>query len=413
MITKRPLKPCGRYKIIKQRHAEIDFDQLWEHSLFKGWCTNNSNTLTKELLCWRETITGEENKNPVVTVLSNNNFEDKISLVIVPLLASAGVKILKLIWSDGFSGQALLNNLLVIPDIKLPSNPVIINKLLEHNKGTYALVPESFTPHHIDTLEQDLDELTRFKVISMFTIYTVSWDCIAIDIKVGDYPQLQTIQGAQELTMDLKEHCDAAHIGSSFLVSNMNQPLGHAFGPILELQEALDVLKARGPLDLTKLVLEQGADLIMHAGKFAHRNHAKSFLKKQLQNGNALHTFKDIVQTLESTAEVTDDFYPFPLAKRNLKIISPKEGYIQRIAMDRLFDLKYRLCSEDKGAGLLLLKKIGDTTHKNDILAEVYIPSSWDTQIIQTKVQDFFSISNFPPEFQPLIVEKSKGSFRF
>ncbi|MEE9503012.1 MAG: hypothetical protein V3V48_13125 [Candidatus Aminicenantaceae bacterium] len=81
--------------------------------------------------------------------------------------------------------------------------------------------------------------------------------------------------------------------------------------------------------------------------------------------------------------------------------------------MDRLFDLKHRLCSEHKGAGLRLKKKIGDTTDKNGILAEAYLPSSWDNQLIQTQVQEIFSISDYPPEFQPLIAEKIKGSFRF
>jgi len=348
-----------------------------------------------------------------VTVLSHNNLEDKISLVLVPLLASAGVRILKPIWSDELSGQALLDNLLSIPGITLPTNPEDIDRLLERIGGAYASVLEFFPLYKEGLTYPDPDEINRFKVYSLFTLYAVDWDGIVVDIRIGDYSNLIKIQNAQELAMDLKEHCDAACIGSSFFISNLKQPLGHAIGPILELQETLDVLKAKGPLDFTKLAIEQGADLLMHAGTFTDRPLAKSFLKKQLQNGAALDRFKDIVQALKGTTEVANDLYPFPLAKRNLRIVSHKEGYIQRIAMGRLFDLKHRLCSEHKGAGLLLLKKIGDTTDKNDTLAEAYLPPSWDTQLIQTEVQNIFSISHFPPEFQPLIAEKIKGSFRF
>jgi pyrimidine-nucleoside phosphorylase len=348
-----------------------------------------------------------------VTVLSHNTLEDKISLVLVPLMASAGLRILKSIWSDILSGHALLDNLLSIPGITLPSNPEDIDRLLERIGGAYASVPE-FAPLYKEGFTYpNQDEITRFKVYSLFTLYAIDWDGIAVDIRVGDYSNLIKTQNAQDFWIDLKEHCNAAGIGSSFFISNLEQPLGHALGPILELQEAIDVLKAKGPFDFTKLAIEQGADLLMHAGKFTDRTLAKSFLKKQLQNGAALNRFKDIVKALKGTAEVTDDLYPFPLAKRNLRIVSHKKGYIHRIAMDRLFDLKHRLCSEHKGAGVLLLKKIGDTTDKNDTLAEAYLPSSWDAQLIQTEVQDIFSISQFPPEFQPLITEKIKGSFRF
>jgi pyrimidine-nucleoside phosphorylase len=348
-----------------------------------------------------------------VTVLSQNNFEDKISLVLVPLLASAGVRILKLIWRDELSGQALLNNLHSIPDIELPSIPEDINRLLERTRGMYASIPESVLLYDFSTPNQGPDELTRFKVNSLFILNAVYWDGIAIDIRIGDKSHSLKSQMAQELAMDLKEHCDAVCMGSTFFINNLIQPLGHALGPVLELQEALDVLKAKGPLDFTKLVLEMGADLLMHAGKFAHRTHSKLFLKKQLQNGAALDAFRDIVQALQGTADVTDDYYSFPLTKKNLRIFSPKKGFIQRIAMDRLFDLKHRLCSEHKGAGLRLKKKIGDTIDKNDVLAEAYLPSSWDNQLIQTQIQEIFSISDYPPEFQPLISEKIKGSFRF
>jgi thymidine phosphorylase len=81
--------------------------------------------------------------------------------------------------------------------------------------------------------------------------------------------------------------------------------------------------------------------------------------------------------------------------------------------MDLLLDFKRRLCLKDQGAGLLLVKKIGDRADINDTLAKAYPPSSWNSELIQKEVQKIFTVSRFPPEFQPQTIEKIKGSFRF
>jgi thymidine phosphorylase len=346
-----------------------------------------------------------------VTVFSHNDLEDKVSLVLVPLLASAGLRILKPIWSDDLSGQALLHSLLSISGLVLPSNPEDIQTILERTGGVYAKMPGATTLLGTAQPQFKSDHFTRFKIHSLFTLYAVRWIGIAADIRVGDYSHQTKIQAARGLAMDFKEHCEAAGLGFSFFISNQNQLLGHAIGPFFEFQEAIDVLKAKGPLDITKMVLELGADLLMFAGKISHRTEAKSFLKNQLLSGAAHVRFKEIIRVLKSFEEVEDNLHTCSPVNTGFCVTSRRKGYIERIDMDRLLDLRQKLCRENRGAGLLLLKKIGDTTDKNDTLARVYLPSSWDTERIQTEVQNIFSVSRFPPEFQPQIAEKIKGSF--
>jgi pyrimidine-nucleoside phosphorylase len=348
-----------------------------------------------------------------VAILSHNELEDKISLVLVPLLASAGLRILKFIQSDEISGQALLDNLFSIPGVSLPSNPEDIHRLLERTGGVYAQVPGfSYLLDKAPT-PSALDKMGRFKVLSLFAIYAVPWKGIAVDVRVGGYPLQTKTPNARDLAEDLKEHCDAAGMGFSFFISNQNQPLGHALGPVLELQESLDVLKAKGPLDLTKIALELGADLLMFAGKFFHRTEAKSFLKNLLISGAAYSRFREIIQAQKSEEVAEKTLFPYPPATQESRIVSRRKGYINRIAMDRIIDLKQRLCREDRSAGFLLLKKIGDITDINETVVRAYLPQSWDTKLIQTEIQDIFTLSRTPPEFQPQIKEKIKGRFRF
>jgi pyrimidine-nucleoside phosphorylase len=413
VITKKPSKPCGKCKILKQKHTKIDVSLLWRHSLFLDKSSASKNILTREILRWRTAMDRGKNKNPLVTVLSHNGLEDKISLVLVPLLASAGMRCLKLIWSDGSSGQAAFNNLLSFPGLVLPSKTEDIHRILERTGGVYAVVSESAPLLDTTLAVKGLEAITRFEVLSLFTIYAIRWKGIAADIRIGNDPNQTKAQKARDLAMNLKEHCEATGSGFSFFINNQNQPLGYALGPVLELREALDVLQAKGPPDLTKIALEVGSDLLMFRGQFSHRTEAKSFLKNQLLNGAAYARFKEIIQAFKVSEKAADDPFSLPPARREFRIASRRKGYIQRIAMDRLLDLKQKLCRENQQAGLLLLKKIGDTTDKNDLLAKAYLPSSWNTELIRAEVQDIYTISRFPPEFRPQIQEKIKGSFRF
>ncbi|MGD9345260.1 MAG: hypothetical protein PVH84_05320 [Candidatus Aminicenantes bacterium] len=347
-----------------------------------------------------------------MTILTHNAFEDKLSLVLVPLLASAGLRILKFVQYDKCS-RALLDALLSIPGIALPSRPEDAEKILLRTNGVYAAFPKSAVLYDSAPSDSTSVKIDRFKKSCLFTLYAAEWDGIACDIRIGDYSSAIPIKVAQEVAMNLKKHCDAACMGASFFITNMIQTLGYALGPRLELKEALFVLEARGPLDFTKLAIELGADLLMQAGKFTDRTRAKSFLKKQLQTGAALNKFKDIILMMNGDLGPIADL-PLPaLSQKCVRIASPGKGFVQRIAMDRLLNLKHRLCAGHKRTGILLLKKIGDSTSVNDTLAEAFVPSSWDDQIILNEFRDIFSISHSPPEFQPLVVEKIKGSFRF
>jgi hypothetical protein len=78
------------------------------------------NIVNTQILHWRTAISSREDKTPLVTILSQNAIDDKISLILVPLLSSLGVGLLKFIWRDEIAGQSLFNNLSVIPGMELP-----------------------------------------------------------------------------------------------------------------------------------------------------------------------------------------------------------------------------------------------------------------------------------------------------
>lgn len=59
------------------------------------------------------------------------------------------------------------------------------------------------------------------------------------------------------------------------MITDMNEPLGLAIGNALEVKEAVDTLRGRGPADFTELVLSSGANILMEAGLAADKTEGR------------------------------------------------------------------------------------------------------------------------------------------
>ena len=191
--------------------------------------------------------------------------------------------------------------------------------------------------------------------------------------------------------------CENLQINSSIFLCNGHQPLGNALGTTHELIEVGEVLKGKGPLDLRKYALEVGTDLLILTRRFEQKWEAKKFLKDEIIKGNAVHRF--ILKTRNSLSHIS--------SMKHLKILSPRKGYVHFLSMEAIFETKSKLGSSCPGNGINLLKKVGDKTEKGDHLVEIFGSQHKEMFQMQKDIQKAYRISPKPPDFQPLILEKS------
>lgn len=237
---------------------------------------------------------------------------------------------------------------------------------------------------------------------------------ITFDIKVGEGSFLNTLREARNFGFSLRRICKRMNIDSSYILSNLDQPLGQAIGNSLEVREAIEVLKGKGPLDVLKLALEIGSEMLFLADMAPNKTEAKICLKSKIEEGKALDKFKEIIKAQKGIPLIVDDYDLLPLAKVRKKVFSLKEGYIVRIKMREIALLQQRLSTGQKSqmsstnhdAGFLIFKKLGDKTLKGDVLAEVYLNEESALSIIQEKLREAFLIVENPPDFKPFIIEK-------
>jgi thymidine phosphorylase len=356
----------------------------------------------------------------------------KVSLVLMPLVASAGVVISKIFEPltlfvlagnqaiDSLANSSIHSNKLkAIPGFQTSLSPIEIKDQLSTVGAVLFSPPEemaSFFKKISSSKGTNSWQDLRNSLLSCFvsTILLCGVDRACFDIKVGEGSFLKNSKEARSLALSLKDACDRLRIISTFILSDMNQPLGQALGNSLEVREVLEVLKGKGPLDVLKLVLELGTEILLLAKKSLNRTETKRTLKEKIIKGEALEKFRQIIEAQKGDPRIINDYSLLPQAKDRLKIFSPSKGFIQKIMMKLIRSVYFELGiegkkladSSDHGPGLLIFKKIGEKVEKGETLAEVHFNKVKNVSRLEKESQGAFIISEKPPGFRPFIIER-------
>lgn len=336
---------------------------------------------------------------PVIDKHSTGGVGDKLSLVVVPLLASVGYKVAKL------SGRGLghtggtIDKLESIPNfrtnltleefenlVKTVGCSIIsqTEDLVPVEKGIYALRDVTGTVESIPLITSSI--LSKKIAGGAKTII--------FDVKVGSGAFMKDIERAEELASWLKDIGESFGSKVNVVISDMNQPLGNAVGNLLEVLEAIDTLRGRGPQDLTELAIET-------AGTVA----SKELLRDSFSNGKAFDKFLEMVKAQGG------DIENLRLSANRYQYVAGNSGYISRLdayligeAARTLGAGRYKKEDRiDPNVGILLKKKIGDYVDKGDIILEIYYNSEERLSSSIKLIERAVSIERDATEGYPLI----------
>jgi pyrimidine-nucleoside phosphorylase len=350
-------------------------------------------------------------RRPPVTFFVHGGFDSKTSLVLLPLLASAGLIVPKILWPTQPEGESLVGNLDVIPGMKLTLALDEMRSILESVGGAFVSAPESLKMDHDELVLSVEPEWRSFSSISLLTLKGLNAKSAVFDIKIDGSPPDTDLKKARESVFALKKQAEYLGINASYFLSPAHRPLGQAIGPVPELIEALEILKGRGPHDIKKIVLEQGADLLLLAEHAVNRTEAKSILKSLILNGEAQNKIKDIIQAQGGNPKIVNDYTHLPIPAHQVDIQSSTTGFVARVKISPLRTLKRMLTEIHAGAGLIFRKSAGDAVKEGEVLAHLLYPEPHCSGRLRDAIQRAFVITRRMPEFSPLIAEKIRGNF--
>lgn len=349
---------------------------------------------------------------------STGGVGDKTSLAVMPIVAALGVKVAKMSGRGlGHTGGTVdklesikgFNCSLGVDEFQKTVNErgiAIIGQsgqLAPADKKLYALRDVTATVDSIPLIASSI----------MGKKLALDDDCIVLDVKTGSGSFMKSRKKACELARVM------VNIGKNdgrkmlAMVTDMDQPLGRAVGNSLEVIEAINTLKGKGPDDFTKLCVELSANMLVLAG-FGEYGDCRKMVLKVIKDGSALKKFRDMVEGQGGDPLWIDDTSKFPKAEFSYDVISDEEGYIHSVNAEEygiacLILGAGRNKKEDKidpSAGMLINKKRGDYVKKGEVIVTLYSSVVSDFSAAEERVKKATFFSAEKPKKRPLILQK-------
>lgn len=347
---------------------------------------------------------------------STGGVGDKVTLIAAPIAASCGIPTAKMSGRGlGFTGGTI-DKLESIPNFSCSLNE---KDFIDQVKETgYALIGQTRDLAPADKLLYALRDVTG----TVGSIPLIASSIMSKKIAAGSNAiVLEVTHGTGAFMRDENSACTLARIMMDIgkraglkmraVITDMNEPLGHAIGNSLEVIEAIEALKGNIAPDVLEVMQVIIPEMIMAGGKAGSRKEAWNMSKEAIASGRALQTFRTMISAQHGDPGVIDDYSLFPGAAVKLEVTADTEGYLcvndcagigecvkilggGRVTKEQEIDLS---------VGLEMKSKHGDKVSKGDILLEIYARNEQEAEEAKRKFLASVDITDNEPARNTLI----------
>lgn len=333
---------------------------------------------------------------------STGGVGDKVTLVLIPILASLGVYCAKLSGRGlGFTGGTI-DKLEAIPNFKTELSNEDFFKQIKEIKAAISSQSPNLTPadgkiYALRDVTATVDNKSLICASVVSKKIASGANSIVLDVKFGDGAFLKTYEEAKELSDLMVKTGKLLNRNIDVVISAMNQPLGRCVGNSLEVIESIEFLKGHYEDDLYEIVEELALKTLLNCKIVNDSKTAKEMIKKSILSGDALNKLKEIILYQKGNTDVINDYGLFNQAKNVYEIKAGSSGFIVDLkALDVAHSAKLLGAGRDKksdkidfSAGVELFKKIGDKVQKDEVIAKMYF-----NDVEKSKLDDSIKIIN-------------------
>jgi pyrimidine-nucleoside phosphorylase len=384
--------------------------------LLKGMDDRETADLTLAMAQSGDMLTLEGVQRPVVDKHSTGGVGDKITLVLGPMVAATGLPVGKMSGRGlGFSGGTL-DKLESFSGFKVDiGTQRFVQQLRDIGlvvAGQSAdLSPADGKLYALRDVTATVESIPLIASSIMSKKIAAGADAIVLDVKVGRGAFMKTEAEAVALAQAMVRIGAGLGRRVAAVVSDMNQPLGHAIGNALEVKEAIETLRGHGPEDLLEVALTIGAQMIMLAGRTTDANEAKTLLRETITSGTALTKLREMVIAQGGDGGQVDDPARLPQARVVRPILAPTSGYVAAIDALELAYTAVELGAGrakkgdpiDPAVGLVVGPKVGAQVAAGETLVTVHAANEQDAERTVERAVAAFRFSDTPVETPPLI----------
>jgi len=349
---------------------------------------------------------------------STGGVGDTTTLVLAPLVAAAGVPVAKM------SGRGLghtggtIDKLESFAGFRTElSIGQFIEQIGQHGVAimsqTADITPADKKLYSLRDVTATVNSIPLIASSVMSKKIASGADAIVLDVKAGRGAFMKTTEEAVALAKALVDIGEKVGRETVAVITGMDEPLGFAVGNALEVREAIDTLRGRGPWDLEELCLTLGAHMVMLGGKAAAIGEAREKLRQLLDSGLALKKLKELVAAQGGNPQAIDRPELLPQARRIVPVAADRDGYVTAIDAQEIGLAAMRLgagratrdAKIDLSVGVVLRCKVGDAVHAGESIADLYVNDIPRERLaeIQHSVKNAFAIGPTAPARKKLI----------
>ena len=343
----------------------------------------------------------------VVDKHSTGGVGDKITLILMPIIASIGIPVAKMSGRGlGITGGTI-DKLKSIPGY---NTDLSVSQFIENVQNIgISLIGQTENIVPADKKIYALrDAIACTKSIPLIASSIMSKKIasgankIVLDVTVGSGAFMKTKQEAESLARCMNKIGKMVDKETVSIITNMDEPLGYAIGNNLEVKEAIDCLRGHIPEDVKEIVETMGAYMIYLSGYNKNINENIEMVREAIYSRKAFNKFLELVENQGGDISYIKDPSKFEKSKFVIPILSEETGYVKRIDAEIVGSVsRYlgagRVNKEDDidyTAGILLNKKSGDYVEVGEALAYINTNDEAKTKGALINLVKAFEITN-------------------
>jgi pyrimidine-nucleoside phosphorylase len=347
---------------------------------------------------------------------STGGVGDKISIPLAPAVAAVGVPV------PMISGRGLghtggtLDKLESIPGFQVDISVTRYIQILQESEicmigQTADIAPADKKLYALRDVTATVESIPLITGSILSKKLAEGIDAIVFDVKTGSGAFMKTEKEAAELAQSLVDIGVMMGKEAVALITDMDQPLGYCVGNTLEVLESIDVMRGKGPDDVTKLTVELGAYMLALGKVVEDVEQGRQKMRQILSDGSALEKFQQLVYLQGGDPEVIANPSKFVRASNQRLVLSEQTGYVQSINAEAVGIASMLLGAGreqidskiDYAAGIILKKKIGDPVSNGEALCVLEYNNDRKIHNAIELITHAYSIGDTPPAKIPLI----------
>lgn len=338
---------------------------------------------------------------PIVDKHSIGGINGRATMIVVPIVASAGLYIPKTSSRSITSAAGTADSMEVLANVSLGMEQ--IKKIMKKTCGVICwggaldLAP---VDDMIIRIERPLGLDPPGQIIAsvMAKKASVGAKAVVIDIPVGPGMKINTREKGADLARNFIAVGKKMGLQVEAVLTDGKQPSGKAFGPVLEARYVMQILEGKFFDALAQKSCELAGVLFELSGK-AKKGKGTELAKKILESGQALNKMQEIIKAQGAIALSSEEIELSDL-KKEVKV--SQAGEVSFIDVKKLIIIsRIAGCPGDKKAGVLLHVEPGDKVKTGNVLFEIFAENRRKLDLAYK-----FAVENLAVELEKIILEK-------